>query len=186
MSIFIDKCRRVQDFLGLDEKVLIGEGSYCCYYPKVAQIDMNYEDSILLEEDFYSFIETFFPKAREFSIMIWSLLHEFGHHYDIEDYDIDNDRALRYIVNSNPDANIFAYFNLPSELAATSWAIDFVSKNYDRCKEADEFFKAEAKYFCSTPSPLLNLKITNIRNITITKENGETICLSTNAKEAYV
>ena len=175
MSIFIDNCRRVQDFLGLDEEVLIKDGPYCCYYPKVARIDMNSEDSIHLAEDFYSFIETFFPKAREISIMMWTLLHEFGHHYDIVDYDVDNDMALRYIVNSNPDADIFAYFNIPSELAATSWAIDFVNESYDRCKEADEFFKAEAKHSCSIPSSLLNLEITDVKNITITKENGETI-----------
>ena len=163
MSIFIDNCRRVQNFFGLDEEVLIRDGSYCCYYPKVAQIDMNYEDSNHLADDFYSFIETFFPKAREISIMMWSLLHEFGHHYDIEDYDTGEDLVLRNLICADPNVNIYAYYNLPSELAATSWAIDFVNENYERCKKADELFEAEVKYSHSVSSQLHTLKITNIK-----------------------
>jgi hypothetical protein len=56
------------------------------------------------------------------------------------DYDTNEDLILRNLIHADPNVDIYAYYNLPSELAATEWAIDFIKTNYLLCKRVDEAY----------------------------------------------
>ena len=99
---------------------------------------MNYEDAIYNEISFMEFAESIYPRAREFNVVLWSLLHECGHSSE-EDVD-QNDMLLRAMlrideINENASK---VYFRLPREREATAWAANFISENYDKCKTAND------------------------------------------------
>jgi hypothetical protein len=140
---FIVTCQLAAKELRLTEIPILKNSYYpCCAY------DRQNECIYLDEYDCYSDYESFFTfvtatygiDAREFSIALWTILHEFGHYYDIMDYDTSEDLVLRNLICADPNVNIYAYYNLPSELAATEWAIDFIKTNYLLCKRVDEVY----------------------------------------------
>lgn len=82
-----------------------------------------------------------YKNADKISIIVWSILHEIGH-YETEDEieweDDFNDRAVLALTGENVKYNTKVqdmYFNLPSEFAATEWAIDWVKNNFKIAKE---------------------------------------------------
>lgn len=83
-------------------------------------------------------------------LFLWSLFHELGHHETIdnisdEDYAYCQDEKERIAQalsgltreeNEKKYDNIAnSYFFLPDEIAATAWAIDFVTKNTYKVKK---------------------------------------------------
>ena len=75
--------------------------------------------------------------AYNISYQLWAILHELGHYY--ANAGIEDEEQARFVRSVcamlgdevvKKDRNIQAmYFNLPSEWAATEWAIDFIRKN---------------------------------------------------------
>ena len=71
-----------------------------------------------------------------------SLMHEIGHHMtynDFDDEDWEQDYLNRNMLEakgtaiSNKDIN-FEYFNLPTERAATEWAIEYIHANVEQLR----------------------------------------------------
>ena len=112
------------------------EHCYCCHEDEI--ISMNYDDAHMNEDLFLDFVEELFPKAREFDVVFWSFLHEIGH---LQETDIDyEDMVLRRLLLADDDSPSVraAYFRLPREKAATFWAVQFISNNYEKCKVAND------------------------------------------------
>lgn len=64
-------------------------------------------------------------------IFLLSLYHELGHHLSYEDLDdVDVNYSLDVKASlTDSDADCDIYFNLPDEIAATNWAIDYINEN---------------------------------------------------------
>lgn len=84
---------------------------------------------------------------------LFSLLHEIGHHYTMEnltDEELNYEAFCRQALNFSEESDNRkneAYFSLPSEIIATQWAIDFM-KNYPHwCKKMTKrIYKALDKF----------------------------------------
>jgi hypothetical protein len=133
---FLNLCLRAQEELDLDPDVRLEKGEFCAYDTIEEIILLNWEDALSQGEEFYSFAEELFTDARQFSLSFLSLLHEFGHHYDTMDYN----EALEYLLRisvTNPED----YYRIPSEYAATEWAVNFIAQNREKCEKLNKLFK---------------------------------------------
>ena len=66
-------------------------------------------------------------------IFMLSVLHEVGHSQTLEDI-IDDDlyeqeQRVKETLDGSKKVDNYIYFSLPSEMAATLWAIDFIIEN---------------------------------------------------------
>ena len=138
---YVDICRKDQIELGLVINVPIENGMFCAYDTENKIIYVNLDDAAYQGEEFYSFVEELFADARQFSLGFLSLLHEFGHHYDIMDYDAAEDTILRMVADS------VGYYRIPSEYAATEWAVNFIIQNRAKCEVINELFIKEEKVY---------------------------------------
>ena len=135
---FVEMLEFIIEYLNIDFDYEIVEDD-CCYRDHENQIiAMNIDDCFANGEEFLQFVTEFYPKAREFNIVLWSFLHELGHYQETEvDY---NDLFLRSIVRIGADELAMArsYFRLPREKEATIWAVNFISENFEKCKIASD------------------------------------------------
>lgn len=74
-------------------------------------------------------------------VFLTSLLHEIGHHMTIDTIEPDaqaySDQMKKFIEESEfiPDeAKDFMYFELPDEIEATRWGLNFISASTEYCK----------------------------------------------------
>lgn len=74
--------------------------------------------------------------AYEYSLCLWSILHEIGHYETEGDLvESDDDTMLRFYLMFAEDKNHDnielqnQYFNLPAEWYATEWAIEWIEEN---------------------------------------------------------
>lgn len=96
--------------------------------------------------DFYSRC----PMGRGFATITITLLHELGHIHSQQEFDgYDRAAAIRDLQERYTKKVInFEYFKLPDEMAATNWAIEWLSNAENRkiAKAFEkEFFKCFAK-----------------------------------------
>lgn len=79
--------------------------------------------------------------GKSYNAVLISLLHEIGHIETFDD-DLDEERGNRYALlqylwdNSDIDRETlhFEYFRLPSEIEATTWAVEFIENNAEMCE----------------------------------------------------
>lgn len=82
----------------------------------------------------------------EYPLLFWTILHELGHYYTLEDIDdLEDEINTRILCATVPIEVAYAnpniqnmYYNLPSEWYATEWAIEFISNNREACTELAE------------------------------------------------
>ena len=71
--------------------------------------------------------------AYEYSLTLWSILHEIGHYYTLDDIEDDEDDRIALMLTTSEIADNEKvqdrYFNMPSEWVATEWAINFIKHN---------------------------------------------------------
>ena len=131
---FVEMLEFIIEYLNIDFDYEIVEDDYCYCDHENQIVGMNIDDCFANGEEFLQFVTEFYPKAREFNIILWSFLHELGHYQETEvDY---NDLFLRSIVRIGADEPAMArsYFRLPREKEATIWAVNFISENFEKCK----------------------------------------------------
>ena len=138
---FVSACEEALARLGLDDVPIIEAG--VCYYDCTEDyIGMNIEDANSLELEWYDNVSQYLSNGREFSLVLWSLLHEYGHYQDTMETWADAEdtffRELMYMMPEGSYERRMAYFNLPSEKVATQWAADFIRENEELCREVDK------------------------------------------------
>jgi hypothetical protein len=139
---FLNLCLRAQKELDLDPNVRVEKGEFCAYHIEDEIIFLNLEDALYQGEEFYSFVEELFTEARQFSLSFLAFLHEFGHHYDTMEYDETEDYLLRIAMQDE------GYYRIPSERAATEWAVDYIIRNREKCNKWNEKFKEMEEALC--------------------------------------
>lgn len=75
----------------------------------------------------------------KYSDNIWSILHEIGHYYTIDDCDEDIDTREFCELLTLDDFNKYKgyqdlYYDMDEEWEATEWAIDFIERHKRFCK----------------------------------------------------
>ena len=65
-----------------------------------------------------------------------SLLHEVGHHETLDLLDDDEEeyslKIKKQMGETDKISDILTYFNLPDEIAATKWAINYINNNKEK------------------------------------------------------
>lgn len=135
---FLELLEFIVQYLEIELEYEFVEDDYCyCDHDNLI-LSMNIEDAYINEQDFLEFASSLNPRAKEFNILLWSLLHEVGHTKEVE-ID-DNDWLLRSILLIDNNTQN-AYFRLPRELAASTWAANFISNNYKKCKIVNDIIE---------------------------------------------
>lgn len=115
-------------------KSLLGEDF--AYYPTTEEIQFTIAMNERSDKVFTKFVmETFHYQIKD--IFLLSLLHEVGHHLtleDFEDYELCEEWANKIMIeleinDTNYDEKQIEYFNLPSEYAATAWAVSYLREH---------------------------------------------------------
>lgn len=79
-----------------------------------------------------------YDSAHKFSATLWTILHEMGHHFTSDDFDEsieDEEAPIRAMcamipLNEAMEKGIEdTYYDLPTEFAATEWAINFIKSH---------------------------------------------------------
>ena len=140
---FTKDCEEVLALLGLDPVPVYY--SYACYYTSATgSISMNIEDACTLEYEWYKNVTQYTHIGKSFNLILWSLLHEYGHYQDtMETYFSEEDEFFRELMLMLPEGTdrVMAYFNLPSEKVATQWAAEFIEDNKEKCLIANEILE---------------------------------------------
>lgn len=96
------------------------------------------------EKYFLNHVFSLAPDLKGYNGFLISFLHELGHHYTLDELSEDEvNESLdtkRRINNEYTDGRIDLqeeYFNLPDEVVATNWAIEYIRNNR---KKIDEFW----------------------------------------------
>lgn len=90
-------------------------------------------------------------ECDNYSLTLWSLLHEIGHHFTLDFCEEDEleIRALCAIISEEVAQKSIPmqdmYFNLESEWEATEWAMRFVARNAETCRALETAFKERGK-----------------------------------------
>lgn len=80
--------------------------------------------------------------SNDYSLLVWSILHEIGHYYTLDFCDDDSELRLFLAFCDGSLIEIQdAYFNLESEWEATEWAIDFIIEHSKLCKIFSKLLK---------------------------------------------
>ena len=86
--------------------------------------------------------ENFGVEISADAYFLFSLLHEVGHHYtigDLTEEDLKYETFCREVLscsNDTPEEVNEAYFNLPAEILATQWALEYMLNNQEWCAKA--------------------------------------------------
>lgn len=115
------------------------------YYSIVEAIGyfLDFGRPSVANRDFMESVKRQKPKVK-LNIFVWCVLHELGHHatednFDDEEQDcIDKKRAR---INRTKARR--PYYNLPDELAATTWAVEYANTHREEVLEfEDRIFQA--------------------------------------------
>lgn len=73
--------------------------------------------------------------GEDIDIRLWALMHEIGHHFTLDNIDLDDEDIVRYMLGNYTTEEIKAdpalqnlYYDLPSEFKATEWAIRHIRR----------------------------------------------------------
>lgn len=105
------------------------------YYYGSSTIMYSFVVSERMDRLFMGFAKSIGLKA-DIDIFLLSFMHEWGHHMTLEDL---SDGEYKYSQDiketlSSSDADCDIYFNLPDELAATTYAIDYINSHEKELK----------------------------------------------------
>lgn len=96
-------------------------------------------------ELYSEFVEPFLDSVRKlggstdtYCTYYWSLMHEVGHFYTIDDIEND-DSDLRELCCALGVESMEMYTNLPAEKAATGWAVQWTQDNPELAQKINEF-----------------------------------------------
>ena len=98
---------------------------------------VNYSLTTLGKQALY--FKKFFYKLdnriKDIDIFMLSILHEVGHSQtlnNIDDVLYEQEQRVKETLDGSKKADNYIYFGLPSEMAATLWAIDFIIENSEK------------------------------------------------------
>ena len=114
------------------------EGEDFCYYPSLHTVQWGMFDSEKTDNHFRQFFHEYGMKNDE-CIFIISLLHEVGHFQTIhffsnEEFESDFAAKENRISDGTIDTDYW-YWELPIELAANMWAINWINEHPIEVKE---------------------------------------------------
>lgn len=108
-------------------------GKDFAYYPVTEQVQFTLVMEDRADKIFRKFIaDTFNYEIKD--MFLFSLLHEVGHHFTIDDFEYEElDKEWKHksrieweIDEDNYNEKSIEYFSLPSEYAATAWAVSYM------------------------------------------------------------
>jgi len=116
-----------------------------CYFPSNSKISFKILEEDISDELFLEFIKDTFDYDVPNSFII-SLLHEIGHHYTLDLIDEETNAFCEFekmrideeMENATTEEEIkalnYQYFNLPDEIEATAWAVEYAETHPKKIK----------------------------------------------------
>ena len=115
------------------------------YYPSIEAVGyiLDFGRPIKPNRMFMESVKRNKPKVK-LNLFVWCVLHELGHHATQDDFDdeemarIEKKRAR--VVKTKAH---HTYYNLPDEVAATTWAVNYANEH------REEVLEFEDRIFCA-------------------------------------
>jgi hypothetical protein len=140
---WIDKYIRkeIRDCFSVPIRVSHGERFIYFCQDEIEVINYTTLDNTPREKVIFSnYIQNMYGIDMKKYYFTYSLLHEIGHYFTIEDVDIEYENMIREILRNSTSANTdIAYFNLPSEQLANDYASIF----FEQYPEIVDYFQNE-------------------------------------------
>ena len=119
-------------------KAFLNEEFY--YYPALEAIEytLDFGRPSKPNKEFLTSVRRHKPQVK-LNLFTWCLLHELGHHATEDDFDEEemnriNKKRARVIKTK---AHL-PYYNLPDELAATTWAVNYANTHREEVLEFED------------------------------------------------
>lgn len=113
---------------------------------------VNYSLTTLGKQDVYfqKFFHKLDSRIKNVDVFMLSILHEVGHSQTLADIDDDlyeQELRVKATLDGGKKADNYIYFGLPSEIAATLWAVDFILDNREELAVLWESLQAHIMQF---------------------------------------
>lgn len=131
-----------------------------CYWSDDETIGYTIIVGELSDEAWTEYVKDTFNYTIE-NIFVFSLLHELGHHFTLNNYSNrerkKEDEAVNFIeaklkksITKETDKQLYKeYFNLPLERVATEWAVNYARSNKEKLDSFWERLQTAFNYFYS-------------------------------------
>lgn len=123
--------------------ISVGEGADFCYFYETHKIQWGMISTPKIEADFGEWFYEYGVKDVEFDqidILVISFLHEVGHVMTIDNFS-EEEMLIDTMDKENLQDN-FAYWDLPVELAANVWALNWINTHKIEYKILYTIFKS--------------------------------------------
>lgn len=140
----------------------IVEGEEFCYYYTSHTIQWGFFSKDSTDNNFRQFIAEYGSNYNDIEPFILSLIHELGHHMTLPNFSADEleeekvRKEIRALENSSIDINYW-YWELPTELAANVWTINFINNNIELVEELQDLCKSHIEKILSDNNILQQL-----------------------------
>ena len=121
-------------------------GTTYCYFPPTEKIEFKLTENEIEDIWFEEFVKERFGYETNYPFIL-SLMHEVGHHQTIDEINgnfylfclQEKDRIENEMENTENEAEAkkleWQYFNLPDEIMATQWAVNYMRNNPKEIKK---------------------------------------------------
>ena len=123
--------------------ITVNEGADYCYFYETHKLQWGMIANPKMESDFGQFFYEYGVNSLQFDpidIHVISFLHEVGHVLTINNF--SEEEMLIYAIEKENLKDIFTYWNLPVELAANVWAINWINAHVSEYKALYALFKS--------------------------------------------
>jgi len=126
-------------------KIHVGDFGDCFYDDddNTIYIDLDIDEGRFREN-----LATAHKYETNLGLLIWTILHEIGHHFTYKYIDENEDEVLRLVYKNLFKKKLITektwqdlYYELDSEWEATEWAINFIEKHKRLCKFFNKMFE---------------------------------------------
>ena len=106
-----------------------------------------------------------YPEAEEYSLTLWSILHELGHYFTSNNGYISTEELAEYAlcglipreIAENNESIQNMYFDIESEWNATEWAINWIKDNTDLARQFNDLLKQKETFMKTLTKSELNM-----------------------------
>lgn len=146
----------VEKFIDNDCEVFLDK-EFCYYDDEIISISLSEDPEVNISWKEYLKKYHHFNLTVE-NVFIMSILHELGHHYTLpyfsdaqwEKEDKMKSKIEEKITKENAHACRIKYFQMPTEKAATAWAIEYYNANREKMKNWNHRFMCAIRHFMKT------------------------------------
>lgn len=135
----------------INAECAVCEANLFCFIPDENIITFTFEDDYESNLEWKKYLKDVFNfELTNENLFSMSILHELGHYHTIDLFSSSewNEQATEMVLEKVPEAERFqAYFRMPVEQAATTWAVNYYLKNKMKMRKWNHRFNCAIRHY---------------------------------------